>query len=122
MEYEEIITGILYKLDGWVLDDESSAELRSSEYNKKVKADELIHFYNLARDYACSYTQRDNIDEVTVSETALILWASGLVWNKYDVRVNNQLDETNTLGYGDKLIVQAKEILKPYKSYSFQAY
>ena len=122
MEESEIITGMLYKLDGWVLNNEDNAELRSSEYNKKIDADELIHFYNVATDYACSYTQRDSLTDVSVGETAVILWASGLVWNKYDVRVNNQIDETNTLGYGDKLIIQAKEILKPYKSYSFQAY
>lgn len=122
MEDTEIITEILFKLDGWVLDNEENRSLSSTKYNKKVTSEEVLHYYDVALDYALSYTNRDDFSDVTVSDTAVILWSAGLIWNKYNVRSNNQIDETNTLGFGDKLIVQAKEILKPFKSYSFHAY
>ena len=122
MEDDDIIEPMLYKLDGWILDNNENKDLLPTKYNKKVTEEELLHFYDVAMDYALSYTQQEDLGCCSVYETALILWASGLIWNKYDIRVNNQEDDTNTLGYGDKLIVQAKEMLKPYKAYSFTAY
>lgn len=122
MEEEEIISQTLYKLDGWVLDGEDTDELSSAEYNKKIKSDEILHFFKVATDYALAFTRRDELESIPVKDTALILWTAGLIWRKYNIRTNNQLDETTPLGYGDSLIIQAKEMFKPYKAYAFTYY
>ena len=110
---------VLNQLDGWVLEEESS-ELQDTEYNKMVSHQEVLSFYRVAEDYAHAYTLTS--DDVELNETGLVLWTAGLLWNKYNIRTNNQLDETNVLGYGDKLIIQAKEIFKTSKEYNFYAY
>lgn len=124
MEDNLIIREVLYKLDGWIvenidntndLDETNSFEVEDMEYNKKVSEDEILHFYDVATNYALAYTQLSNLSIVPESETALILWTAGLLWRKYDIRPNDQIDESYPLGYGDSLIIQAKEMLKPYK-------
>lgn len=117
-----IVNNMLSHLDGWILDNQNNANVSSTKYNKKIKADELLYFYNVATDYALSYTQLDDVISLNIGCTAVCMWGAGLIWNKYNIRSNNQIDETNILGFGDKLIVQAKEMLKPYKAYSFTAY
>lgn len=121
MEESEIISQTLLKLDGWVLDD---TELAATKYNKKISADEIIHFYGTAKDYACAYTQLNETQlmQLMSVDTALILWTAGLLWRKYNIRSNDNIDESVTIGYGDSLIIQAKEMLKPSKSYGFYAY
>lgn len=92
------------------------------DFNKKVTQDEIIDFYRVAINYAVSYTQLTNLPSNSIIDTALILWTAGLLWRKYDVRPNDQIDETYSIGYGDSLIIQAKEILKPYKKYNFNIF
>lgn len=93
-------------------------------YNKKVTSKEILQFYNDATEYSKSYLKRTDTDLIPVYDTAIIFWTAGLIWEKYNVKENNLLDDTNPnpWGYGDKLIIQAKEMLKPYKSYSFTAF
>lgn len=125
MEEEDIITQTLSKLDNWVLDTKiEEDELTDMDYNKSVTSEEIINTYNDVVNYAISYLQRQDFENIPVSDTALIFWTAGLLWQKYNQNINNQLDETNPnpFGYGDKLVIQAKEMLKPYKSYSFVAY
>ncbi|WP_458454434.1 hypothetical protein [Methanobrevibacter sp.] len=136
MDDDKIVEQILLKLDGWKLDTDITEDgLIDSQYNKSISSDEVLHFYNTAYNYALAYTglpvfpTQTNIindEEVTdltdITYTALFLWTAGLLWEKYNIRTNNQLDETNPYGYGDKLIIQAKEILKPLKTYAFYAY
>lgn len=126
MDDETIIEEVLFKLDGWIvsnidnandLDESNSLECEDMDYNKKVTEDEILHFYEVATNYALSYTQLSNFSCVPESDTALILWTAGLLWRKYDIRQNDQVDETYPIGYGDSLIIQAKEMLKPYKIY-----
>ena len=113
-------------MDNWGLT--TDTEDVANPFNKQVTADEVLHFYNTALNYALRYTRLSafDVDENEEFEpsiyTALFMWTAGLLWNKYNIRVNNNLDETNTLGYGDKLIVQAKEMLKSFKSYRFYAW
>jgi len=105
------------------------------QYDKKVSSTEVINFFNLTKSYALSYMNRRNIPTIDVVIDgveskrcdpvvcdALYMWTAGKIWQKYNVRVNNNEDETNTLGYGDKLVIQAKEILKPYKYYRMVVY
>ena len=131
MNEETIIKEVLFKLDGWIvsnidndgdLDETNSLELDEMDYNKKVSSEEILHFYDVAENYALSYTQLPDFFNVPISDTALILWTAGLLWRKYDVRPNDQVDETYPIGYGDSLIIQAKEMLKPYKKYNFNIF
>ena len=134
MEDEKIIKTILYKLDGWIL--ESDAEdLTDMDFNKTITSEEVLHFYNTAYNYALSYTRLSQFPTVTyiiddeevtdISDqvfTALCLWSAGLIYRKYNIRSNDNIDETMTIGYGDSLIIQAKEMLKTVRPYGFYAY
>ena len=131
MNEETIIKEVLFKLDNWVVEnidkdgdliESSSLEYNDMDFNKKVTRDEILHFYDVATNYALSYTQLTDFQNVPISDTALILWTAGLLWRKYDVRPNDQIDETYSIGYGDSLIIQAKEMLKPFKKYHFNIF
>ena len=131
MNEETIIKEVLFKLDNWVVEnidkdgdliETSSLEYDDMDFNKKVTRDEILHFYDVATNYALSYTQLTDFQNVPISDTALILWTAGLLWRKYDVRPNDQIDETYSIGYGDSLIIQAKEMLKPFKKYDFNIF
>lgn len=130
MEDETIIKEVLFKLDNWVVenveDDDlyetNSLECDDMDFNKKVTDEEILHFHQVAINYAKSYTQLSDFSNVPISDTALILWTAGLLWRKYDVRSNDQIDESYSIGYGDSLIIQAKEMLKPYKKYNFNIF
>ena len=131
MEDKTIIKEVLFKLDNWVVknvdeDDDlyetNSLECDDMDFNKKVTDEEILHFHQVAINYAKSYTQLTDFSNVPISDTALILWTAGLLWRKYDVRPNDQIDESYSIGYGDSLIIQAKEMLKPYKKYNFNIF
>ena len=131
MEDETIIKEVLFKLDNWVVknvdeDDDlyenNSLECDDMDFNKKVTDEEILHFHQVAINNAKSYTQLTDFSNVPISDTALILWTAGLLWRKYDVRPNDQIDESYSIGYGDSLIIQAKEMLKPYKKYNFNIF
>lgn len=136
MEDDFIVQQILYKLDGWTLEDEIADEdLTDMEFNKSISSDEVLHFYNVAYNYALSYTQLPEfptitklVDGVEVEEitsqvfTALTLWSAGLIYRKYNIRTSDNIDDTMPIGYGDSLIIQAKEMLKTIKGYRFYAY
>lgn len=138
---ETIITQTLLHLDGWILETDLNNNMTGAEYNKVINRDEVLNFYDVAYDYALSYTKlqefptitsETEIDGEVIEETnlvkpistALYLWTAGLLWNKYNIRSNNQIDETNVsfFGFGDKLVIQAKEMLKSFKNYKFYAY
>ncbi len=131
MEEETIIKEVLFKLDSWIVDDVDnttdlndsfSSEIEELNYNKKVSREEILHFYDVATNYALSYTQLTDFNNVPISDTALILWTAGLLWRKYDIRPNDQIDETYPIGYGDSLIIQAKEMLKPFKNFTLNIF
>ena len=128
MDDETIIKEVLFKLDNWMIadvdneDNLSDSEYNDFDFNKKVSSEEILHFYKVAQDYALSYTQLPNFTNIPISDTALILWTAGLLWRKYDIRPNDQIDESVSIGYGDSLIIQAKEMLKPYKKYNFNIF
>ena len=128
VDEKTIIKEVLFKLDNWTIDDVDNednlidSEYNDMDYNKKVSSEEILHFYNVAQNYALSYTQLSDFADIPISDTALILWTAGLLWRKYDIRSNEQIDESVTIGYGDSLIIQAKEMLKPYKKYNFSIF
>ena len=96
MERKDIITQTLNKLDNWVLDTQiEEDELTDMDYNKAVTSDEIINTYNDVTNYAISYLQREDFENIPVIDTALIFWCAGVLWQKYNQNINSQLDETN---------------------------
>ena len=133
MQDNEIIDSVLVHLQGYVV--ESDEPVSDLEYDKKVSSDEVLTFYRITTSYVKSYINQSELptitetvedEEIEVTDPivldALSMWTAGKLWQKYNVRVNNNEDETNILGYGDKLVIQAKEILKPYKYYKMDVY
>ena len=133
MQDNEIIDSVLVHLQGYVV--ESDEPVSDLEYDKKVSSDEVLSFYRITTSYVKSYINQSELptvteivedEEIEVTDPivldALSMWTAGRLWQKYNVRTNNQEDETNILGYGDKLVIQAKEILKPYKYYKMEVY
>lgn len=133
MQDNEIIDSVLVHLQGYVV--ESDEPISDLEYDKKVSSDEVLTFYQITTSYVKSYINQSELptvteivedEEIEVTDPivldALSMWTAGRLWQKYNVRTNNQEDETNILGFGDKLVIQAKEILKPYKYYKMDVY
>ena len=133
MQDNEIIDSVLLHLQGYVV--ESDEPISDLEYDKKVSSDEVLSFYRITTSYVKSYINQSELptvteivedEEIEVTDPivldALSMWTAGRLWQKYNVRVNNNEDETNILGYGDKLVIQAKEILKPFKYYKMDVY
>lgn len=133
MQDNEIIDSVLIHLQGYVV--ESDEPISDLEYDKKVSSDEVLTFYRITTSYVKSYINQSELptvteivedEEIEVTDPivldALSMWTAGRLWQKYNVRTNNQEDETNILGFGDKLVIQAKEILKPYKYYKMDVY
>ena len=133
MQDNEIIDSVLLHLQGYVV--ESDEPISDLEYDKKVSSDEVLTFYRITTSYVKSYINQSELptvteivedEEIEVTDPivldALSMWTAGRLWQKYNVRTNNQEDETNILGYGDKLVIQAKEILKPFKYYKMDVY
>lgn len=122
---ERIKKSILNKLQGYVMEsdiqDDEYAEL---EYDNVISEDELEDFYYQGLNQCCNYCYfleypKEEIDGQKVMnkrfETGLILWTAGLIWRKYNIRINDNMEESgNVASYGDQLIIDAKEILKPF--------
>lgn len=131
-----IIDKVLAHLQGYVLESKvDKDDLTDLDYDKKISSYEILTFYEITSSYALSYLNRTEFptqlkkvenSEVEVIDPivndALCMWTAGKIWQKYNVRVNNNEDDTNTLGYGDKLVIQAKEMLKPYKYFNMKVY
>lgn len=136
MQDDEIVDAVLSHLQGYVLDTTiTESEYTDLDYDKKVSSEEVLTFYHICVHYAKSYMNRmelptipmpveNDILEIVdpIVEDAIIMWTAGKLWQKYNVRVNNNEDDTNTLGYGDKLVIQAKEMLKQFKYYDMKVY
>ena len=133
MAESEIVDEVLLHLQGYVA--ESDEELSDLEYDKKVSSEEVLQFYRICQAYALSYLNLQEFPTQTIIEddteievinptveTAVRMWTAGKVWQKYNVRVNNNEDDTNPFGFGDKLVIQAKEMLKPFKYYKMMVY
>ena len=84
MNEETIIKEVLFKLDNWIVDIDNTTDLNENnsleyydmDYNKKVSSEEILHFYDVAQDYALSYTQLTDFTNVPISDTALILYST----------------------------------------------
>lgn len=137
VEYDETIREqIIQNLDGWEVELSNGSTLESNESvvepfitdlneytnkpNKLVKDDEVENFFYQSFDKALSYCNRWNVDDMTSTEKDLfikgvcLLTASDL-WNKYNIRVNNEdLEDTYVQSYGGLLYKQAMTILNSF--------
>lgn len=141
VEYNSTIEEeILSHLDGWKIEaTENVASLNTTtetqgevnpfieditEYadnpNKKISSEEVQNFYELALQKAYSYTNRlnvtdlSNIEESRFIDGVCLLCASDL-WNKYNIRVNNEdMEDVYVQSYGGLLYKQSITILNSF--------
>ena len=125
---------ILSLLDGWRVEDDPDTETvdesinpfitTTDEFtesaNKTITLNELMSFYYAAFNQGLIHTNRLDIDNLSDIEGDLFikgvceLCASNL-WNKYNIRVNNEdLEDTYVQSYGGLLYKQAINSLRPF--------
>ena len=128
---------ILSNLDGWVIEKPPAKD--SSSTNKtggispfmtsdeiQVKANKVItntecqFAYEEALDLAYMHTNRLNIEDLSKVEArafirAVCKWAASNLWNKYNIRVNNEdMEDTYVQSYGGLLYKSALKALQPF--------
>ena len=123
MSNSVLVKKVLLHLQGYMVESDIENNGYSDlDFDKEVTSEEILSFFDVATNYAISYLNRAELPSNSIVTEAVCMWTAGLIWNKYDIRVNNQEDETNTFGFGDKLVIQAKEMLKPFKYYKMVVY
>ncbi|MGI6564904.1 hypothetical protein [Methanosphaera sp.] len=125
-EYINIILGYLL---GWELKDPNSDEIQDEystsflEHNEiedalsttqTISKEEIELFFERAKNEVKAYIWFEYIPKVYPVHEAICKWTAGLIWKKYNVKEVELMDRTNQLGYGDQLIIQAQNELKPY--------
>lgn len=132
VEYNENIQDqILSHLDGWVISAEQTNNGEVEPFitdvtayvdnpNKRVSSEEIEKFYNLGLQKAYVHCNRLNVDDLSSIEEEVfikgvcLLTASDL-WNKYNIRVNNEdMEDTYVQSYGGLLYKQAVNILNSF--------
>lgn len=97
----------------------SSTEILD-KHNKRITDNECRLFYEEALDQSYMYTNRLNIDDLTEIEARMFIrgvckWAASNLWNKYNIRVNNEdMEDTYVQSYGGLLYKSALKILQPF--------
>ena len=134
VEYNENIgKQIIGHLDGWVMVSTVTEEVETVEpfinditdfqqknSNKKITDKEVQDFFNICLDKALLYCNRWNIDDLSEVEEGVFirgvcLWAASDLWNKYNIRVNNEdMEDTYIQSYGGLLYKQSMLVLKPF--------
>lgn len=125
---------ILSLLDGWRVEDNpetdevdesinpfiTTEDFQTESANKIITLNELMSFYYAAFNQGLIHTNRLDIDNLSDIEGDLFikgvceLCASNL-WNKYNIRVNNEdMEDTYVQSYGGLLYKQAMNSLHPF--------
>lgn len=97
----------------------TSTELENKA-NKVITDDECRLFYEEALDQSYMHTNRLNIDDLTEIEARMFIrgvckWAASNLWNKYNIRVNNEdMEDTYVQSYGGLLYHSALKILNSF--------
>ena len=127
---------ILSNLDGWIIEtipetDSESTEnndvnpfMTADEFNQKankvITSTECQLFYEETLYNAFLYTNRLNIDDLSEMEARIFIravckWTASNLWNKYNIRVNNEdLEDTYVQSYGGLLYSSAMKALQPF--------
>lgn len=137
---EDIRDTILSYLDGWVvysenLDTNTNANSNEEnnvepfitdiqEYknnpNKRINDEELERFFYNSYNKSLMICNRINIDDLNEGEgnfyiQGVCLLTASDVWNKYNIRVNNEdMEDTYIQSYGGLLYNQSMTILKSF--------
>ena len=97
----------------------TSTELENKA-NKVITSTECRLFYEEALDQAYMHTNRLNIDDLNEVEArafirAVCKWTASNLWNKYNIRVNNEdMEDTYVQSYGGLLYHSALKALQPF--------
>ena len=132
----DIQNQILSNLDGWIIEtipEPNDNETENNDINPFMTADEFNQkankvitstecqlFYEETLDNAYMHTNRLNIDDLSEVEARIFIravckWTASNLWNKYNVRVNNEdLEDTYVQSYGGLLYSSAIKALKPF--------
>lgn len=131
----EIQEMIINNLDGWTVietptttstDSDSevepfmSTEELNNKSNKTITQNECRLFYEETLDLALLHTNRFNINDLSIVEAKAFLravckWTASNLWNKYNIRVNNEdMEDTYLQSYGGLLYNSAMKALKPF--------
>lgn len=124
---------IISYLDGWRVDDNPvegyvSGDVTpfmttgeaTSKANKVITKDECELYYEEALDMAYMHTNRLNVDDLSEIECRMFIrgvckWAASNLWNKYNIRVNNEdMEDTYVQSYAGLLYKSALQILTPF--------
>lgn len=130
---------IIANLDGWTIEERlqqnqnddpteennninpfmTSDELQL-KHNKVITRAECRIFYEETLDMAYMHTNRLNIEDLTEVEArtfkrAVCKWTASNLWNKYNIRVNNEdMEDTYVQSYGGLLYKSALNGLQPF--------
>ena len=132
---ERVQKSILNKLQGYITTSQrdSAENITEMEYDNAISEEEIEDFYYQSLSQCLSYCYLVNFPTETIEnnvvimnrqfENAVILFAAGLIWRKYDIRANDNVEEVGSyvISYGDQLIIDAKKQLEPFifKSVAF---
>lgn len=122
---------ILVNLDGWKIGDIATTpkgeiapfltdEELNTKANKTITSDECSLFYEETLDLAYMHTNRLNIDDLDEVHArtfirAVCKWTASNLWNKYNIKVNNEdMEDTYTTSYGGLLYKSALKTLEPF--------
>lgn len=128
---------IISNLDGWVIQEDNTQESNnenesntidpfmtseelSDKANKIITSTECKLFYEETLDMAYSHTNRLNIEDLTEVEARIFLravckWTASNLWNKYNIRVNNEdMEDTYVQSYGGLLYKSALKSLQQF--------
>ena len=121
---------ILANLDGWSIGEHKLGGERVDPFmkynestpkaNKIITGTECKLFFEEALDLAYMHTNRLNIDDLSKIEARVFVrgvckWTASNLWNKYNIRVNNEdLEDTYIQSYGGLLYKSALKMLQPF--------
>ena len=97
----------------------TSTEIQTKA-NKTISDNECRLFYEEALDLAYVHTNRLNIDDLTSVEARMFIravckWTASNLWNKYNIRVNNEdMEDTYIQSYGGLLYKSALKTLQQF--------
>lgn len=97
----------------------TSQELQTKA-NKVITRTECRLFYEETLDMAYMHTNRLNIEDLSSVEARIFIrgvckWTASNLWNKYNIRVNNEdMEDTYVQSYGGLLYHSALKTLQPF--------
>ena len=134
----DIENKILANLDGWRIGESSTGAMADETISPFMTAEESFHrpnkvitcnecrlFYEEALDMAYMYTNRLNVNDLSNVEFNVFLravckWAASNLWNKYNIRVNNEdMEDAYIQSYGGLLYKSALKTLQPFINQRF---